>query len=302
LDRFENTGEEGVQLPAETALQVGVVAGGNVVTAFTVPDVIPAGSEVLVVATGLVSRSPRDEQGFSLLAVFDDGSTVWIKQNPLVYALHASTEAPAVDIFAGEAEIVDNLSYGELSAPVQVPPGSYDLDFFVAEEGASARPAEPPAVAGSTPMLEAGRRYLTVATGPLSEFQLLGFADDFPGAASESTLRVIHASADAPAVDVGTFSNGSIDTALISNLAYGSAATDDLVLPPSSYDIGISAAGNADTVAEFPGIALAEGQRAFVIASGDLAGTNVPFGLFVVGTTNSTLDKEWSVAPLANQK
>jgi hypothetical protein len=302
LERFMDTGEAGVSLPAETALQVGIVAGDQAVTAFTVPNIIPAGSEVLVVATGEVSKTPGDDAGFSLLAAFADGSTAWIRQNPMVYALHASPEAPAVDVYAGQAELIDNLEYGALSAGIQVPPGNYDLDFFVAEAGATPRPDGDPAVTGATWVLEAGRRYLAVATGPLDDFQLLGIADDFAGDATTGTLRVVHASAGAPAVDIGTFTGDGLDTPLVSNLAFSSAASDDLVLAPAAYDIGVAAAGTTDTVAEFPNIDIAAGDRVFAVAGGELGGEERPFGLFLVSTSSSTLDNSWSVSGLANQK
>ena len=38
--------------------------------------------------------------------------------------MHASPDAPAVDVFVGgtDTELVDDLSFSELSPPVQVPP------------------------------------------------------------------------------------------------------------------------------------------------------------------------------------
>ena len=51
-----------------------------------------------IIATGLTGDLPRQETGFALLAVGADSSTTWIQQNPRVYALHAGSDAPAVDI------------------------------------------------------------------------------------------------------------------------------------------------------------------------------------------------------------
>jgi len=47
---------------------------------------------------------------------------------------------PAVDIFAGDTELVSDLSFAELSSGVQVAPGAYTLDFVAATPGSN-RPA-----------------------------------------------------------------------------------------------------------------------------------------------------------------
>ena len=78
----------------------------------------------------------------------------------MVYVLHTSPDAPAVDVYVGgsDTELVDNLSFGELSPPVQVPPAAYTLDVRVWDGGAVAATV-------ATPELVAGERYLAVASG-----------------------------------------------------------------------------------------------------------------------------------------
>ena len=137
--RYADTGAAGVALPSDTSLQVGIWAGEPLerVTAFTTPA-LAEGETYYVIATGFLEDLPRETSGFSLLAVGDTGSVGFIAQNPTVYAMHSSPDAPAVDIFAGEAELVDDLAFGELSAPIQVPPGSYTLDFHGHTQGSVA--------------------------------------------------------------------------------------------------------------------------------------------------------------------
>ena len=137
LARFADTGAEGVALPAGKALAVGIAVGGARVTAFTTPK-LPDGANVLVIATGLLGKLARERDGFALLAVGPNGSIGFVKQDPRVYALHASPDAPRVDAFVGNAEIVDNLGFGELSKPIQVQPGSYTIDFFAHAAGSDA--------------------------------------------------------------------------------------------------------------------------------------------------------------------
>jgi len=282
--RFGDTGEAGVPLPSGAKLQIAIWAGSTLsrVTAFTTPD-LPAGAELFVFATGLLGQAPREMDGFSLLAVGPDGSIGFIRQNPVVFALHSSPNAPAVDIYAGGAELVDNLNFGEISAAIQVPPGSYDLSFRANSSGAEAATA-------TTPDLAAGQRYLAVASGFLGgtgdeAFTLLAYADGFDLDMMSPLVRVIHASPDAPAVDVGTVSGGTVTAVgAFSNLAYrqGSEATGT-ALPVGMLPIGVAATGGTSPVASFT-VGTTSGLRGFAVAAGSLLGNGETFRLIVVDT------------------
>ncbi|MCB9575953.1 MAG: DUF4397 domain-containing protein [Polyangiaceae bacterium] len=300
LDRFADTGAAGVELPAGAALQVGVVAAGASVTAFTTPT-LPDGADLFVVATGELGKLSREDTGFALLAVLPDSSTAWIRQNPRVFALHASPDAGPVDIYAGDQELVDNASFGDM-AEARVPPGSYTLDFFPGQAGATPKPSGAPAATATTPALEAGKDYLAIAAGELTQspstFQLIALEEGFAlDDTSNSRVRVVHASGNAPAVDVGTVSTaGTLDTpALLSNVKFGDASpAEGLSIPPGSLTIGAAATGTTTTAAEFDVTTIA-GLRAFAVAAGDLGGTSNPFQLLIVNTTAS----QWAVVPIA---
>lgn len=302
LDRFADTGSDGVELPAGTSLQIGIWAGSPLarVTAFTTPA-LPAGGELFVIAIGSLNSLPREETGFALLAVGPNGAIGRIGQNPVVYALHAGPDAPAVDIFAGDAELADNLSFAELSASIQVPPSSYTLDFFVTTAG-STRPGGPPAASVNTPQLEAGQRYLAIATGFLAPdvgeqpFGLVAFRDDLGLASSMAKVSAIHASPDAPAVDIGTVSGGIIDQIVFENVAYPEgkpqAGAD---VPAAALTLGVAATGSTNPVATFD-IVTAAGLRAFAVAVGALApdAGEQSFRLVVVNTSVAP----WTATPV----
>lgn len=302
LARFAETGADGVELPAGTSLQIGIWAGSPLarVTAFTTPA-LPAGGELFVIAIGSLESLPREETGFSLLAVAGSGAIGIIGQNPVVYALHGGPDAPGVDIFAGDVELVNNLSFAELSGSIQVPPGSYTLDFFGTTAG-STRPGGSPAASVDTPELEAGQRYLAVATGFLSPemgeeaFRLAAFRDDLELASSTSRVSAIHASPDAPAVDIGTVNGGMIDQVVFENLAYpdGEPATGAAV-PAAALTLGVAATGDMNPVATFD-VVTAAGLRAFAVAVGALtpAADEESFRLVVVNATESP----WTATPV----
>jgi hypothetical protein len=77
-----------------------------------------------------------------------------------------------VDVFSGPNRVVNNIAYPgadqpSLSAPVQVPPGSYPLDVF--PNGNGTRHSGPPVFTVNANNLVAGGRYLASATGVLNE-------------------------------------------------------------------------------------------------------------------------------------
>ena len=286
LARFADTGAAGIALPSGEALQVGIrVAGGDRVTAFTTPA-LPDGEEIFVIATGSLVEPARADDGFSLLAVASTGSLGFIKQNPVVYALHGSPDAPAVDIYAGDALLVENIAFGELSGTVQVPPGTYTLDFYVTGTGGGS-----PTASFDTPDLMAGSAYLAVAAGELAPesteeaFTLLAFEELFDPTET-ARVRAIHASGDAPAVDIGTVDGGTgeIDAVLFQNLSW-SESSDDIGLeaPVGDLTIGVAATGSTTPVATFD-ITTSAGLQTFAVAAGALApdGVEEAFRLILV--------------------
>jgi len=302
LARFEDTGAEGIELPSGTALQIGIWAGSPLerVTAFTTP-MLPSQSELFLIAAGSLEPLPREGTGFALFAVLAypggvfaqaSANVTLIRQNPTFYALHGGPDAPAVDIFAGETELVSDLSFAALSGGVQVAPGAYTLDFFAATPG-SDRPAGDPVISLLTPNLNPGERYLAIASGFLSPdaageqpFGLVAFRDAFDlSDATNSRIQAIHASPDAPAVDIGTVNaGGALETVVFENLQYPAGKPDaGASVPAANLTLGVAATGDANPVATFDVTTLA-GLRAYAVAIGALnpdAG-EAPFRLAVV--------------------
>ena len=288
LARFGDSGAHGFNLPAAKELEVGIRAGGARVTAFTTQP-LNEGSKLFVFAMGLLGKTPREADGFVLMTLDAHGAVRTVRQNPVVYALHASPDAPAVDLFAGPTELVDNLTFGGLSVPVQVRPGSYTVDFYAHTSGAL-RPSHGAAASAQTPALAAGERYLVSATGFLSPlageqpFKLIALADGF--ASGTTAIRAVHASPDAPRVDVGTAVGTTLTSVLFPNVGFGEAsAAEGLLLAPGTAVVGVAGAGSSQTAATFT-LAIGQGIRSFVIAAGALsaAADEQAFRLIVVDT------------------
>jgi hypothetical protein len=295
LDRFADTGGDGIDLPAGTALQVGITAGNQRVTAFTTPA-LPDGAPLYVIAAGELGAAPRAQTGFVLMAVGPDGLVGAIRQNPFVYALHASPDAPAVDLRAGGALLAGGLSYGQLGR-VQVPPGSYAVDIL---------PAGGTSVVYTAQLdgLAAGESYLGVAAGfvaPALEeapFRVIVVQDQLAASTDGARAQVIHASGDAPAVDVSTLAGAHLATPLlVESLRFGQlTAAEGLAIPAAALDLGVAQAGSPTPVATF-GVTTSVGLRVFAIAAGALSPTagQHAFSLMVVDTSV----QPWTVANVA---
>jgi hypothetical protein len=289
LAPFDDTGPTGVEVDAGAAVQIGVVMNGAALTAFTTPK-LDEGSDAFVVATGVTSKLSRDPLGLAALVVLPDSSSILVRQNPRLYVLHASTDAGTVDVFNGNKEVIDDVSYGSLSL-VQVPPGTATLDLFAGAAGPTTRPVGAPSATVTSAALEAGNNYLGVLAGTdMTATKTLGMTTIVEGfdltKTSQSLLRAVHASADTGKVDVGLVTTaGTLDTPpAFAGLAFGDASgAAGTAVPVGPETLGAAATGTTSTLAEF-GVTTTAGQRAFAVIGGSSAGGAHPLELFVVDT------------------
>ena len=290
LARFADTGPEGAALPAGSALALGIAAGGNRVTAFTTPA-IPANADLLAIATGYLAGGARD-RSFGLLVVGGQGTVGLLKQDPILYTLHGSPNAPRVDAFVGNAQVVDNLGFGELTKGLQVQPGSYQLDIFVAAAGAQ-RPAGNPVLSADTGKLEAGEQYLAIANGFVEKLGVGLYREQFD-LDGTTRLRAIHASPDAPAVDIGLVNGAKIDPVVFGNLEFGMSSKESgFSVDPQHLPVGVTPAGQNGSLVVRATVPALAGERGFVIAGGALDHTKgQSFRFFAVDTAK----KPWALA------
>jgi hypothetical protein len=276
LTRFADTGGEAIALPAQSELPA-----------------LPPGGEALIVASGLLSADPADPEGFALLA-FTPTASARIAQDPIVYALHAGPDAPAVDLYTPDTQpLALGLSFGQLSAGFRVSPRAQPINVWPAgiEHGAA------PAASAMTPALVAGQRYLVIASGFLAPevsekpFGLIAAAVEFDRADGGARVRLVHASPDAPAVDVGIVHDGALGALLASDLSFGQASAGKGVsVTQTPVDLGVAATGSASLAARFNGVAIEPGARLFAIAAGALAPAagRQTFRLIVVNATTAS--------------
>jgi hypothetical protein len=178
--------------------------------------------------------------------------------------LHASPDAPAVDVYLDD-NIVDaltNVPFGAISDYLKVPAGAHNVKVYAT--GTTSSP-----VIDADLTLAAGKAYTVAATGAVADIKAQVLQDDAKPVASTAKVRVVHFSADAPAVDIAT-AGSAVDEAVVKNLAYPDA-TDYLALPGGTYDLEVRLAGETTVALALPNVKVQDGRAYSVFAVGSAA-------------------------------
>lgn len=178
-----------------------------------------------------------------------------------VRVVHASPDAPAVDVWVDGKKALTNVPFFAASDYLDLAAGSHDLK--VVATGTT----EPAVIDAKGITVEAGKAYTIAAVGKLAEIKPAIFVDNLAApAAGKAHVRVLHLSPDAPAVDVKV-ANGPT---LIPNLAFPKAS-DYLPVDAGSYDLQVTPAGGSAVVLDLAGTKLEAGKIYDVFAVGELA-------------------------------
>ncbi len=215
-------------------------------------------------------------------------SPVAAADDAMVRVLHGSPDTPSVDVYVGAendlagAAKVDALSgaeFGDITAYVGVPAGTYAVKVCATADPTLC-PIEVPSL-----KLDAGKKYTVAASDLLASIDANVFVDAPAKDAKNAQVRVVHLSADTPAVDVLTQDKAA---KVVEGLAYPDA-TDYLALPAGSYDLIVCAAADNSVCPLDPGaLDLAKGTAYSVFAIGSLNGGEGVAGLTAVVAVDAT--------------
>jgi hypothetical protein len=174
--------------------------------------------------------------------------------------VHAGSDASPVDVYLSDAQLAHGLEFGTATEYVAVPSGTGRGIRVVATDA----PVEE-AMIDTSLDFEPGQAYEILVTGEGENLELTITGTDLrPLAAGQARLRVVHASPDAGAIDVGI--EGQEE-----NLYEGvnfRDATNYLVLDAGDYPIQVRPGGDDMTVALQSEATLAEGITYDLIALG----------------------------------
>ncbi|MFB9806399.1 DUF4397 domain-containing protein [Haladaptatus pallidirubidus] len=147
-----------------------------------------------------------------------------------VRVAHMSPDAPPVDVLIDGETAISNLSYSNVTDYASFPAGDHNVTVTAAGDPSTV-------VFSENVTFEADTNYTAAAVGEISEhaenpFEVVILEDDFtapePGNAS---VRLVHASPDAPPVDVTVAESG---TTLFDNVSFGNA-TEYAEVPAGEY-------------------------------------------------------------------
>lgn len=211
------------------------------------------------------------------LAGMSIGSAAAQDGDARVRVLHASPDAPNVDVYVDGAEAISDLPFSEITDYISLPAGDYDVAVYAASANGEGDP-----VIAATLTLDAGVDYTVAAINEVAAIEPLVLVDNNGApAAGNAHVRFVHASPDAPNVDIAAEGAG----VLIADTAFGSAS-EYLPVPAGSYNLDVLVAGTQDSALAVPGVSLQPGNVYTVFALGFAAGDPALSAKLVVDSTH----------------
>lgn len=212
------------------------------------------------------------------LVACDDDSTAPVAQ-ARVRVVHASPNAPNVDVLVDNATVLTNVAYRAASGFLEVDAGTRRLRVNATGTTTTVIDANVPLVNGGA--------YTVLATGLLAGIQPVVAEDNLTDpAAGQVKLRVIHAAPAAAGVDVyATAVGADINTAtpVLTNVGFR-AVSNYLTVPAGTYQIRVTPTGTK-TVAIDATLTLGAGQIRTVVAT-DAPGGGAPLAPVVLADKN----------------
>jgi len=235
-------------------------AGTNTEVVKYNPVTLENGQVYSIVAHGTLDN--LDDIDFAVRAFVDNGagSASVDLTDANVMAIHASPDAPAVDLLLDDAVVGQDLEFPNNTGYLPILSGTRNVKVNVADSTTT--------VIDADLMFETGGSYKSVfAIDEVANISPLVFDDDLSApAAGKAHVRFIHLSPDAPNVDVGLAGS----TVIFGDVAFGEADNAGLFTPLDSgtYDLEVLVAGTSTVVLPLPGITLEEGKIYTIFAKG----------------------------------
>lgn len=190
----------------------------------------------------------------------DDDDLNLLEDNAQVMVVHASPDAPAVDLYVDDAKVnTTALNYPNNTGYLEVDNGN--RNFKVTPAGAAISSA----VINANVNLEDDKAYSVFAANTVSSIEAVVLEDDLSEPASgKAHVRFVHLSPDAPAVDIAV-ENGPV---LFSNIQF-KGNTAFTPVDAGTYTLEVRPAGSTDAVLTTP-VQLTDGGIYTIFARGFL--------------------------------
>jgi hypothetical protein len=193
--------------------------------------------------------------GLTILTSLADTPVVLVDDaRTRVRVVHASADAPAVDILVDDATVLDAVPFGVASGYLELLGGTYNIDVAADASGAVVIDADLNLIAQSD--------YTVLAVNALSQIEPLVLEDNNSApAAGNIKLRLVHAAVNAGLVDIYITAPGEDISALdptISDFAF-KADSGYLEVPAGDYQVRITLANTTTVAIDTGAVTLAEG-------------------------------------------
>lgn len=166
--------------------------------------------------------------------------------NANIRVVHASPDAPAVDVCADGGVLFAGASFPAATPYESVPAATYDVSVIPAGAGCATM-----GVIEAMLPLTAGTDTTVVALNTLANIEPLVLSDDNSTVHGSARVRFVHASPDAPTVDI-TLVDG---TTLFDNVSFGGFG-GYITVPAGTYDLQVRDETGSVVVLNLPGVQL----------------------------------------------
>ena len=216
----------------------------------------------------------------ALSACNDDSNVTAPATTAQLRVVHASPDAPNVDVLVDNTAALTNVPYKAASTYLEVPSGTRNLK--VRATGTTT------VVIDQTAALNQGSAYTVIATGRVASIAPLLLTDDQTNpAAGNVRLRLVHASPTAGNVDIYvTAPTADITTATptLANVGFR-VASNYLEVPAGTYRVRVAPAGTKTVAIDVNNVALTAGQVRTAVAV-DAPGGGAPLGAILLADRN----------------
>jgi Domain of unknown function (DUF4397) len=214
------------------------------------------------------------------VACDDDDDNTGPEGEARIRVVHASPDAPEVDVLLDDTEVLSDVPYLVASGYLETSAGDHNLKVNAAGTTTT--------VIDADATLADGTDYTVIASGLVAEIEPIVLEDDNSAPAPGNVrVRAIHGAPSAPAVDVYvTAPEADLDAAtpVLTNVAFGDVAPY-LEVPAGDYQVRVTPAGTKIVVIDSGALTLASGQVRTAIAV-DAPGGGAPFDLLVLADLN----------------
>ena len=186
--------------------------------------------------------------------------SVNVNSDARVRVVHASPDAPAVDVLVNGTPAFTNIEFTNVSDYASLPAGTYHVQVVPAGKTT-------PVVIDTMLTLSPRTDYTVMAIGKLASIHPLVLVDDnSPVPVGMVRVRFVHASPDAPNVDIAVH-NGPV---LFSNITFGQNG-GYITVPRGTYPLEVRLAGTNTVVLSLGDFTLRGGSTYSVFAMGLVA-------------------------------